>query len=80
MEWEPEMSAWGTLIEFFGAFCVWVGVPLVIYGQIAGPKVRESATLTKRKGEIVAATILLVLGVVAFEWGNQLSLELTSFL
>ena len=80
MEWEPGMSTWGTLIEFLGAFCVWIGVPLIIYGHIAKSQMQRSAEgLKKRKREIVIAITVLLLGVVAFEWSNQLSLELVSF-
>lgn len=67
-------GTWGWLIELIGAICVWIGAPMMIYGQLASlePSITKMKPI-KIKRDILLTIAVLSCGYLSFKWSSQIA-------
>lgn len=75
-EWEPGLSHLGIAIEFIAAVSVWVGVPFLIYGQVAHHKLHLLKGALPMMKEAIFSIAVLICGYVTIQFATNLCLWL----
>lgn len=63
-QWVPGCT-WGVYVEMVTGIGLWILVPLLIYGLVAQKKTWKS--------DVALSILVLILGIVTFEWSNLAS-------
>lgn len=73
-EWEPGLSHLGIAIEFVAAVSVWVGVPFLIYGQVAHYKLHLLKGELPAIKEAIFSIAVLIWGCITIQCTTNLCL------